>query len=46
MQLAPRHGMMQLGYFSRFALLFPVALGSALAGASAVHYLFEPDLVS
>ena len=36
---------MQLGYFGRFAILFPVALGSALSGASVVHAYLRPDLV-
>ena len=36
---------MQLGYVGRFAILFPVALGSALSGASVVHMFLCPELV-
>jgi hypothetical protein len=36
---------MQLGYFGRIAILFPVALSSALAGGHVVHLLLAPDLV-
>ena len=35
---------MKLGYFGRLTILFPIALGSALAGATVVHRIFEPDL--
>ena len=37
---------MQLGYVGRLSLLFPIALASALAGASVVHQFYSPDLVS
>ena len=37
---------MQLGYVGRLTILFPIALGSALTGATVVHRYFAPDLVS
>ena len=36
---------MKLGYVGRISILFPIALGSALAGANVIHRAFQPDLV-
>ena len=37
--------MVRLGYVGRLSVLFPIALGSALTGATLVHRYYKPDLV-